>query len=399
MSASTVASVRRPPSPVEAALLGLLALAVAMGIGRFAFTPVLPVMLADAGLSVRGGAWLAAGNYAGYLAGALAAIRIAVDSRRAVVASLAAIAFATLAMGTTDSFAAWFAWRTAAGIASAFALVHVATWTGLQLAARPALNGVVFAGVGTSIVVTGAACALLVDAGATSPQLWLALGALALAAAAVAAVRLGADGAGAPAAPPPKVAAQAAPSARTGRTWPLIVCYGISGFGYIVPATFLPVMARATLDSAAFAWVWPVFGVAAALSTWFVARLVSPPRARVAWAVAQAVMAAGTVALLVGSGPAALFGAAIATGGTFVVITMAGFQVARQVVAPEAQRALTAALTSAFALGQIAGPVLVAVAGDGDAFKLPLAAAAVLLVASVALLAPRLTPPIDARPT
>ena len=51
------------------ALAGLAALAVAMGIGRFAFTPILPMMLHDAGLSaasgglsVAGGGWLASAN-------------------------------------------------------------------------------------------------------------------------------------------------------------------------------------------------------------------------------------------------------------------------------------------------------------------------------------------------
>jgi hypothetical protein len=50
---------------------GFVALAVAMGIGRFAFTPVLPMMRHEGALSITGAAWLASANYAGYLAGAL----------------------------------------------------------------------------------------------------------------------------------------------------------------------------------------------------------------------------------------------------------------------------------------------------------------------------------------
>src|SRR5438093_3374759 len=67
-------SPERPASSV--ALAGFAALAVAMGIGRFAFTPILPMMQADTGLSVAAGGWLASANYLGYLAGSVAALRM-----------------------------------------------------------------------------------------------------------------------------------------------------------------------------------------------------------------------------------------------------------------------------------------------------------------------------------
>ena len=41
-------------------LAGLAALAIAMGVGRFAFTPILPMMQQDNGLSLAQGSWLAA---------------------------------------------------------------------------------------------------------------------------------------------------------------------------------------------------------------------------------------------------------------------------------------------------------------------------------------------------
>ena len=53
---------------------GIVVLAVAMGIGRFAFTPLMPLMMRDGTLSAVGGAeWVAAANYGGYLVGALTA--------------------------------------------------------------------------------------------------------------------------------------------------------------------------------------------------------------------------------------------------------------------------------------------------------------------------------------
>lgn len=393
----------------EAALVGLLSLAVAMGIGRFAFTPVLPAMLSDAGLSVSDGAWLAAANYAGYLAGALAAIRVQIASDRALAASTLAIAVCTAAMALSGSFVAWIVWRLLAGVASAFALVHVAAWTGARIAQRPALNGVVFSGVGTGIAATGLLCAAMLARDASSPQLWLALGLLAFIVAAYCAWRALAlpdavHAAGIPAAnsapagiPAANVAPNGAPAAMQASVpvraasrrgaWRLIVCYGVSGFGYIVPATFLPVMARATLDAAWFAWVWPLFGLAAALSTWAVARFVPPAGARLAWAIGHLVMAAGIAAVALFPAPWTLLLAAVCVGGTFVVITMAGFQVARLAApTPAAARPLIAALTSAFAFGQIAGPVLVGLVKQADAFLLPLLVAAVSLAASTVLL-------------
>src|SRR5215469_13552377 len=110
----------RGSSAAAIALSGLLSLSVAMGIGRFAFTPMLPVMQADAGLTVASGGWLASANYAGYLIGALAATRLHVTPMRAIFGGLLAIALSTLAMAVTDSFAGWALWRGLAGVASAF---------------------------------------------------------------------------------------------------------------------------------------------------------------------------------------------------------------------------------------------------------------------------------------
>ncbi len=58
-------------SPWAIVVVGMLALAVAMGIGRFAFTPLLPMMLNDGVIDLLGASWLASANYLGYLLGAL----------------------------------------------------------------------------------------------------------------------------------------------------------------------------------------------------------------------------------------------------------------------------------------------------------------------------------------
>ena len=155
-----------------------------MGIGRFAFTPVWPLMAHDAALSLEQGGWLASANYAGYLLGAL--IAAAWPPRRplaALGASLLAVAALTLAMPLPHSVAGWAALRLAAGWASALGFICVASWRPARAGdpIEPAASAVVYAGVGAGIAATGLACLALMAAGATAAQCWMALGALALA--------------------------------------------------------------------------------------------------------------------------------------------------------------------------------------------------------------------------
>ena len=150
---------------------GLAALAVAMGVGRFAFTPILPIMQADAGLSIFDGSWLAAANYLGYLLGALTAIRLPLKPVTVIRGALVAISLTTLAMGLHENFTYWVVLRTVAGVASAWVLVFVSAWA----LAQRAQSGVLYAGVGTGIAGAGMACLVLMAMHATSSTAWIAL--------------------------------------------------------------------------------------------------------------------------------------------------------------------------------------------------------------------------------
>src|SRR6267378_7523065 len=160
------------------ALAGLASLAVAMGIGRFAFTPLLPMMQADSGLSLAAGGWLASANYLGYLLGALSA-GFVVRSPLLIRIGLLAIAATTLAMGFTHQLVVWAALRLAAGIASAWVLVHVSAWCLPRLPGRR-LAGALYAGVGVGIVLAGALCGALMAWRAASSETWIVLGAVSL---------------------------------------------------------------------------------------------------------------------------------------------------------------------------------------------------------------------------
>ena len=221
----------------------MIALAVAMGIGRFAFTPLLPMMQASQQLSVAAGAWLAASNYLGYLVGALAAMWIPARAATAIRVGLVAIGLVTAAMGVTNGFGIWISLRAAAGVASAWVLIHASAWCLERLApsSRPLLNGMVFGGVGAGIAAAGGICILLMGLNATPAQAWMVLGALSLA---LTLTIWPAFSLEAGVVSRATQRAQAAAPSWNRESVRLVLCYGAFGFGYIIPATFLPAMAR-----------------------------------------------------------------------------------------------------------------------------------------------------------
>jgi MFS family permease len=359
------------------ALAGLLALAVAMGIGRFAFTPILPMMQEDAAISIAMGGWLASANYIGYLLGALSVIALPIRATTAIRAGLVAIGLSTLAMGLDDHVAVWVVLRAIAGVASAWVLVYVSSWCLERLGSldRPGLSNTVFAGVGAGIALAGLLCLALMYARISSAPTWIALGVIALVLSVVVWPVFAGDAASAVASPPARAATWDREAVR------LVLCYGAFGFGYIIPATFLPVMARQVIrDPIVFGWSWPLFGAAAMISTLAVAALRSRLSNRRLWIASHLVMALGVALPVVWSGIVAIMFAALLVGGTFMVITMTGMQEARSAAGARAT-GLMAALTSAFALGQIVGPLLVSyVTAAGGTF------AVALLIACAALL-------------
>lgn len=357
------------------ALAGLAALAISQGIGRFAMTPILP-MMQEEGLSLAQGGWLAAANYLGYLAGALSIIWLNLRPSLAIRAALLAIALSTLAMGLIDGFAIWLVLRALAGVASAWVLVLVSAWALERLAELRSsqLGGVLYAGVGTGVAVAGIACLVVMQLRATADAAWIALGLGALATAGAIWLPLAFE--------KQAVAKAGAGTQRGSVGWPLILSYGAYGFGYIVPATFLPAMARQIIaNPLAFGSAWPVLGIAAGLSTLVAARFGASTSPRRVWMVCMLVMAAGVAAPLLVPGLAGILISAVLVGATFVTITLAGMQEARRLYGAAA-RPVMAAMTSAFAVGQLVGPILIALVEN-----LPHGFTLVLLAATAGLLA------------
>ncbi len=173
------------------ALAGAVSLAVAMGIGRFAFTPLLPMMLDDRVIDLQAASWLASANYMGYLVGALlctfqpwiwarARILPALNAPTLVRAGLAATVLLTLAMALPVA-ALWPTLRFAAGVASAVVFVFTSGWCLAQLAGQraTALGGVMYTGPGVGIVVSGVFASGMVSWHWRASTGWLVFGVLA----------------------------------------------------------------------------------------------------------------------------------------------------------------------------------------------------------------------------
>lgn len=407
-SASTHIASALSHRPLAVALAGMAALAVAMGIGRFAFTPLLPMMLHDGVVSLAGGSWLATANYVGYLLGALACmalpwvsprLRRVWHAARLTRWGLAATVLLTVGMALPWA-AGWPALRLAAGAASAIVFLNVSVWcmVRLQSLGVPALGGLIFCGPGLGIVATGLAASAMVAGGWSAAAGWAAFALLAVALCAAAwrvlqgpaeparaahAVQGAPHTTATPPAPPGGPAARAL----------LTLAYGLAGLGYIVTATFLPVIARGALPAGS-AWpdlFWPVFGAGVALGAALSTR--TPPAWDRRWLLMAAYcVQAGAIALTVlWPGAAGFALGSLLLGLPFTAITFYALQEARRAW-PAAGDSFAGLLTAAYGLGQIAGPPMVAwmlhhSASEGQGFALGLAAAAGALVLGAALLA------------
>jgi predicted MFS family arabinose efflux permease len=426
-------------SSLRLALAGLAALAVAMGIGRFAFTPILPMMLHDGVVDLPRASLLASTNYVGYLVGALlctfdpwlrrrVGMHRPADGPALVRRGLAATALLALAMALPWP-AAWPALRFAAGVGSAYVFVYSSGWCLAQLAARgaPALGGVMFAGPGAGIVASGLLASVMVSWQWRASTAWIVFALLAAVLSAAAwhvfrreneAVRTGhasrhADAAPAPpagaapvavpgAAPAPAPAAQNAPPPPHGSAEiaTLAFAYGISGFGYIVTATFLPVIARAAIaGSPLIDLFWPIFGAGVVVGALLSSRLPAVPDQRLRLATGYVMQAMG-----IGIGVAWPTQAGFAIGSLllglpFTTLTFFTMQEVRR-IRPNAAASTIGLVTTVWALGQSLGPLMVAALlrqGGGDAHaafqhSLMVAATALLVGAAIFVAAARVWP-------
>lgn len=242
---------------------GICALVLSVGIARFAYTPLMPQMHRQAGLSELAGGWLATINYAGYMSGALLAASIGDLGKKFMIyrIGLVVAVLSTAGMGLTDNIILWGLLRYVSGFSSIAGLLLasglVLNWL-MRHRRRPEL-GLHFIGLGLGIVVSGIAVALMAGHLAWNGQ-WIALGVLGIAFFIPAwrwlpaPVSLSASAV--------SHSAAAAPARRW--FWLMIAAYFCGGFGFAVGATYtVAILEKLPLLAGKGSWVWVIVGISA----------------------------------------------------------------------------------------------------------------------------------------
>lgn len=344
------------------------ALAAAMGIGRFVYTPILPLMTAQAGLGPHAAGHIATANYAGYLAGAVAAAlspRIA-RSHRVFQACLVAVTLSLLCMPLTVAVPGWLMLRAVAGVGSALAFVIAVN---ALLDSSPRHSGWGFSGVGIGIALS-AALVLALPIGTDWRVSWWAAGGLA-GALTVLVWRLPSPSAPAPAAAP-------AGKASRGQFGLLFAGYTLEGVGYIVAGTFLVAAVAQHSPGRLGGAAWLVVGLAVIPSAMLWDRL-SERFSRPALLTVALMLQAGGIALACASGAVAALVGAVLFGGTFIGVSTLALAEGRVLGVPAA----VALLTAGYSAGQIAGPLLVTPLLDNGFHHALMAGAIVVSVAGL----------------
>jgi predicted MFS family arabinose efflux permease len=349
---------------------GAAALIVAMGIGRFAFTPLLPPMQADVQFSDSAAGLLASANLFGYLVGALMAGRIARGSRAtAYRIGLVITVLTDLLMAAPLGVPGWSVVRFAAGISSGLVFVFATAFV-IELRGNAALH---FAGVGLGIVLSGLVAGFV----PVWQTAWLVLAGISLL---LAVPAMGLRG--------------TAPilqrhEGTTRLTWSrpfvwLTIAYSLEGLGYIVSGTFLVAILHGLPETAGLGpLAWIFVGAASIFAPMIWVRMALRFGSWRALAAAYAVQAFSIVLPFAGGALAAL-AASILFGGTFVGIAGVSLRLGASLRPAQASQAV-ARLTTYYSIGQATGPFVAGVAAEAvNGFTLPLlGAAAVVAIAGI----------------
>lgn len=376
-----------PAERIKVILAGISALVLTVGLARFAYTPMLPLMREQAGLTDLEGGWLATINYAGYMVGTLMAASVG-DPRRKFIfyrIGLVLAVLGTMAMGFTTSTVAWGVLRFLAGVSGTAGLLFasglVLNWL-IAHGYRGEL-GLHFSGLGLGIAVSGVAVAAMSHGLAWDGQ-WISLGVVGLVFFIPAWCWM----------PPPVSAsphASAAPVATPAPSkrwlWILTAIYFAGGFGFAVNATFIVAIVGRLPEMASHAsWVWVVVGIAATPASFVWDRVASSMGHAGALMLAYGLQVVSTTLPAVSADPWLNLLAAALFGVTFVgIVSLTLTLVGRRFPANPAKA--MARMTLSYGVAQIVAPAFSGtIASATGSYRAALVVTAALMTIATALL-------------
>ena len=335
---------------------GIFALVIAMGIGRFSYTVILPYMQETFEFSRATAGYLATSNYLGYLVGAWVAGRLPIGNKRILFLQITLVIsiLTTAFMGFTNVIIIWYLLRFISGVVSAFIFVVITSLILDQLASSSHmhLSGLFYSGVGIGIALS-AVIVSPIQAVFHWNGTWivLALFSIVLFVLIVLFIK--------PITPSKQLVESQIISQKTPpQSWMkwLIIAYSIEGLGYIVTGTFIVSIAQ---ESTSFhgdaAFVWFVVGVAAIPSCIVWSKLAQRYGYVKILLISMLLQAIGIVLPALATNSMTLYASAFIFGATFMGITTVCTTLARK-LAPVNSHQMIGYLTAGYALGQMIGP-------------------------------------------
>lgn len=336
---------------------GICALSLAMGISRFGFTPIIPLMQRDLGLTEWNIAVMASANYLGYLIGAYISRKqwIRQHLRSWLGVGLVTSIMLLIAVPFTLNDSIWTLLRLVSGFLSAILFVVASIVTlGKE---RSDWAGYLYSGVGIGIAFTGIFVPIFDTIGGWKAT-WLGLAIGGSIFGTIAWYSLS------------KVSYSEAREPGQVQTkdnfvrdynwYVLLTSYGLEGIGYIITATFIVQMIGSIPELHHIAnQSWILIGLAAAPSTYLWAQIAKKTTIKVSLMLAFGMQALGILLPVIIPNPVSTLVGGALFGGTFMGITSLTITLAYQ-LKPKAQIQAIGELTTVYALGQIIGPIVAA---------------------------------------